>query len=52
MQFLVDAQGLDLEMARHGLRPLKPTCTARPKVETGRRASANGLYVKAGEYGR
>lgn len=46
--FLVDAPGLDSEMARHGLRPLKATYTARPKVETGRRASANGLYVKAG----
>lgn len=46
--FLVDAPGLDREMARHGLRPLKPTYTARPKVETGRRASANGLYVKTG----
>jgi len=45
--FLVDADNLDSEMARHGLHPLKPTYTARPKVETGRRASANGLYVKA-----
>ena len=46
--FLVDAEGLDREMARHGLQPLKPTDTARPKVGTGRRVSANGLYVKAG----
>ena len=45
--FLVDAEGLDREMARHGFQPLKPTYTARPKVETGRRASANGFYVKA-----
>lgn len=45
--FLVDAASLDQEMARHGLKPLKPTYTARPKVETGRRASANGLYIKA-----
>ena len=44
--FLVDAEALDSEMARHELLPLKPTYTARPKVETGRRASANGLYVK------
>ena len=45
--FLVDAPGLDREMARRGLRPLKPTYTARPRVETGRRASANGRYIKA-----
>ena len=44
--FLVDAAGLDREMALHGLQPLKPTYTARPRVETGRRASANGLYEK------
>jgi len=45
--FLMDAAALDREMARHGLRPLEPTRTARPKVETGRRVSANGLYVKS-----
>lgn len=44
---LVDAAGLDREMARFGLLPLEPTRTARPKVETGRRVSANGLYGKA-----
>ena len=44
--FLVDAAGLDHEMARFGLLPLEPTRTARPKVETGRRVSANGLYRK------
>ena len=44
--FLVDAQELDEEMARHGLVPLEPTRTARPKVEVGRRVSANGLYVR------
>ena len=44
--FLVDAAGLDREMALHGLQPLKPTYTAHPKVQTGRRASANGLYEK------
>src|SRR5262245_59003767 len=38
--FLVDAADLDREVALHGLRPLKPTSTARPKVETGRRVSA------------
>jgi len=44
---LVDAAALDREMARFGLSPLEPTRTARPKVETGRRVSANGLYRKA-----
>ena len=44
---LVDAAGLDREMARFGLLPLEPTRTARPKVETGRRVSANGLYRKS-----
>ena len=45
---LVDAETLDRDMARFGLTPLEPTRTARPKVETGRRVSANGLYGKAG----
>ncbi len=45
---LVDASGLDRDMARFGLLPLEPTRTARPKVETGRRVSANGLYRKTG----
>jgi len=44
---LVHADELDREMARFGLVPVAPTRTARPKVETGRRVSANGLYVKA-----
>lgn len=44
---LVDAAQLDREMARFGLIPVEPTRTARPKVETGRRVSANGLYRKA-----
>jgi hypothetical protein len=44
--FLVDAERLDREMARFGLTPLEPTRTARPKVEKGRRVSANGLYGK------
>jgi SAM-dependent methyltransferase len=44
--FLVDAAALDREMTAHGLLPLQPTQTARPRVETGRRVSANGLYVK------
>ena len=41
---LVDTEKLDRDMARFGLRPLEPTRTARPKVEKGRRVSANGLY--------
>ena len=45
---LVDAGGLDRDLARFGLRPVEPTRTARPKVETGRRVSANGLYRKDG----
>jgi SAM-dependent methyltransferase len=45
--FLVDAEQLDREMGRFGLTPREPTRTARPKTETGRRVSANGLYGKA-----
>jgi SAM-dependent methyltransferase len=44
---LVDAQRLDREMARFGMRPLEPTRTARPKTEKGRRVSANGVYAKS-----
>ena len=47
--FLVDAQQLDREMVRFGLTPLEPTRTARPRVEKGRRVSANGLYGKGRE---
>jgi hypothetical protein len=43
---LVHADELDSEMARFGLTPVEPTRTARPKVATGRRVSANGLYAK------
>lgn len=43
---LVDAAGLDRDLAGLGLLPLEPTRTARPKAETGRRVSANGLYEK------
>jgi len=45
--FLVEAEELDREMARYGLLPVEPTRTARPKVEVGRRVSANGLYAKS-----
>jgi SAM-dependent methyltransferase len=44
---LVDAPTLDADMARHGFSPIVPTQVARPKVEVGRRVSANGLYVRA-----
>ncbi len=47
--FLVSAARLDEELARFGLHPLEPTRTARPKTETGRRVSANGLYGKTGD---
>ena len=43
---LVDSAGLDRDLARFGLLPLEPTRTARPRVATGRRVSANGLYRK------
>jgi ubiquinone/menaquinone biosynthesis C-methylase UbiE len=43
---LVDAPTLDAEMARHSFSPVVPTQVARPKVEVGRRVSANGLYIK------
>jgi SAM-dependent methyltransferase len=44
---LVDPGTLDADLARHGLSCVVPTTLARPKVETGRRISANGLYAKA-----
>ena len=44
---LMDAPTLDADLARFGLTPLEATRTARPKAETGRRVSANGLYGKA-----
>lgn len=43
---LVDAPTLDAELARHGLSCVVATVLARPKVEVGRRVSANGLYAK------
>jgi len=46
---MVDAARLDRDMARVGLVPIEPTRTARPKVDTGRRVSANGLYRKMTE---
>lgn len=43
---LVDAAALDAELALRGLSPVVPTALARPRVEVGRRVSANGLFVK------
>ena len=44
---LMDAATLDAELARHGFSCVVPTSVARPRVEVGRRVSANGLYRKA-----
>jgi SAM-dependent methyltransferase len=44
--YLVDGAALDAEMALRGLFPLWPTETVWRGMETGRRVSANGLYVK------
>jgi SAM-dependent methyltransferase len=44
---LVDAPTLDADLARYGLSCVVPTTLARPKVDVGRRVSANGLYAKA-----
>jgi SAM-dependent methyltransferase len=44
---LVDAPTLDAELGGRGLSCVVPTALARPKVEVGRRVSANGLYLKA-----
>ncbi len=47
--FLVDAETLDREMARHGLEPVVPTKTVRVELEKGRRVVANALYASAVE---
>jgi SAM-dependent methyltransferase len=44
---LVEASALDAELARRGLFPVVATALARPKVDIGRRVSANGLYGKS-----
>jgi SAM-dependent methyltransferase len=44
--FLLDADELDRQMARHGLTPATPTETVEAMREKGRRVSANGLYRK------
>lgn len=45
--FLLPADALDEEMARHGLRPVEPTGTVEVKADPGRRVTVNGLYRKA-----
>ena len=45
--FLIEAPELDREMARYGAYPLVPTRTVeRRTADGGRRATANGLYIK------
>lgn len=46
--YLLDADELDAEMARHGLTPVVPTETVETPTEEGRRVTANGLYRKRG----
>jgi SAM-dependent methyltransferase len=44
--FLVDAPELDIHMRRHGFVPLVPTETVVRPEGGGRRATANGLYIR------
>lgn len=45
--YLVDADALDRDMARHGFSPMVPTETVRRDAEDGgRRVTANGFYEK------
>ena len=44
--YLVEPETLDADMARLGLVSVVPTAVARPRVEVGRRVSANALYTK------
>ncbi|UCC83417.1 MAG: class I SAM-dependent methyltransferase [Gemmatimonadota bacterium] len=46
--YLLDADELDAEMARHGLLPIVPTETVETPTDTGRRVTANALYRKRG----
>lgn len=47
--FLLDADALDREMARHGLRAEVATETVRVETNPGRRVTANALYRKVTE---
>ncbi len=44
--FLLEADELDAEMARHGLRPVVPSKTVETSTDTGRRVTVNALYGK------
>ncbi|HKK08032.1 MAG TPA: class I SAM-dependent methyltransferase [Gemmatimonadota bacterium] len=44
---LLDADGLDREMAARGLRPETPSGTVEIEMDTGRRVVVNALYRKA-----
>lgn len=44
--YLVRAEDLDRELARHGLEPAADTETVHREMETGRRVTVNGLYRK------
>ncbi|NIN70438.1 MAG: methyltransferase domain-containing protein [Gemmatimonadetes bacterium] len=46
--YLLEADELDAEMARHGMVPVVPTETVEAATDTGRRVTANGLYRKRG----
>jgi SAM-dependent methyltransferase len=46
--YLLAADELDAEMARHGLVPVVPSETVETPTEEGRRVTANALYRKRG----
>jgi hypothetical protein len=43
---LLEQEGLDAEMARHGFEPVTPSETVIKKTESGRRVTVNALYRK------
>jgi len=44
--FLLEADGLDAEMARHGLEVVEPSTTVTKKTDSGQRVTVNALYQK------
>ncbi len=44
--FLLEAEELDAEMARHGLLPVVASETVETPTESGQRVTVNGLYRK------
>jgi SAM-dependent methyltransferase len=44
--FLLEADGLDAEMSRHGLTPIQSTNTVKRKTDAGERVVVNALYRK------